>query len=105
MKNKTYRQGDVLIERVTEIPKEAVKQKHDGKIILAHGEATGHHHSIECDAADWWKQDNGDQFVAIPKQSAVVHQEHGAIALPKGFYRVTRQCEYVPKQMPRNVAD
>lgn len=99
-----YRQGDVLIERIDKIPKSAKKQKPDVRIILAHGEVTGHHHSIDSDAADWWKEDSGDQFIAVKEESSVVHQEHAPIAIPPGNYRVRRQREYSPEAI-RNVAD
>lgn len=109
MKNKMnkamYRQGDVLIERVSKIPTGLKRQNpEDGRIILAHGEVTGHHHSIEADAADWWKGDGEDQFVEVKSPTSVTHQEHGPIALPCGKYRVRRQREYTPERI-RNVAD
>ena len=105
MKSKSmYRQGDVLIERVARIPADAKKQKAKGRIILAHGEATGHHHSVDIDAADWWKRDNGTQFLEVEEAAAVEHQEHGTITLPPGKYRVSRQREYSPEAI-RNVAD
>jgi hypothetical protein len=103
---KHYRQGDVLIQRVTSIPASAIVAKRiEGKIILAYGEATGHHHAIgETDSADWWK-DGEVQFLEIPKTGATVtHQEHSPIALPPGKYRVTRQREYSPEAI-RNVRD
>ncbi len=104
-----YRQGDVLLERVATIPESATKQKVKGPIILAHGEATGHHHSLdldEPDSADWWKVDAaGDtQFVELKAGASLVHQEHAAIDLPAGRYRVTRQREYSPQEI-RRVAD
>ena len=100
-----YRQGDVLIERVRTIPDELTQQKPvDGRVILAYGEATGHHHSIEADAADWWKDSDGEQFVTVRKSTSVVHQEHAPIALEPGNYRVRRQREYTPQAI-RNVAD
>lgn len=103
-KSKIYRQGDVLIERIDSIPTEAKKQKRQ-KIILAHGEATGHHHAIAAtDPADWWKQEDGSQFIDARGVSTVTHQEHAPISLPTGKYRVTRQREYSPEAI-RNVAD
>ena len=107
MKNKPtiYRQGDVLIERISTIPKTAKKTVSiNGRIILAHGEATGHHHSVDADAADWWKTEEGDQFVTVKEPTEVVHQEHAPIPLAPGKYRVRRQREYFPAEI-RNVAD
>lgn len=118
MKNKImFRQGDVLIERINSIPTAAMKQKKSDRIILAHGEVTGHHHCLElADPADWWKQGEiaptlekptvlgGEIFVAIKEASKVTHQEHATIPLPPGKYRVTRQREYSPERI-RNVAD
>jgi len=101
-----YRQGDVLIERVEEIPRGIKRQKHKGKIVLALGEATGHHHCLETEAyaADWWKTDGGDQFVETRASAVITHQEHAPIPLPAGRYRVRRQREYSPEAI-RNVAD
>jgi hypothetical protein len=112
-----YRQGDVLIERIAEIPLTAVKQGQSTRIILAHGEVTGHHHALEtADPADWWKeQENtpahqepgtlvGVLFVSLPAGGVVTHQEHSEIKLPAGDYRITRQREYSPDAV-RNVAD
>lgn len=104
MKACIVRQGDVLIEKISQIPKGLKKQKPvDGRVILAYGEATGHHHSIDADAVDWWKgDDKGDeQFVVLKVDSRVVHQEHSAIDLPKGNYRVTIQREYSPEEIRR----
>lgn len=98
-----YRQGDVLVERITTIPTEAVKQEPKGRIILALGEATGHHHSLDMDAADWWKLGE-EQFLNVAKAATVTHQEHGPIELSPGRYRVIRQREYSPEAI-RNVAD
>ena len=105
MKQKHYRQGDVLIERVGQIPAEAVKQKSATAITLALGEVTGHHHDLvtEKDPADWWKLGE-DQFVSVAEKATVTHQEHAPIELPPGNYRVTRQREYSPEAI-RNVAD
>ena len=112
-----YRQGDVLIERIAGIPDTAVKQNKSTLIILAHGEATGHHHALETvEPADWWKEgeiSTGNQkpatlaselFVSLPNGGGVTHQEHAAINLPAGNFRIIRQREYAPEAL-RNVAD
>jgi hypothetical protein len=118
MKNKAqYRQGDVFIEGVTEIPTTAQKQDVSRNVILAHGEVTGHHHVLSTiDPTDWWKQGdlstandkpatmNGELFFSLPKTAMVTHPEHATIELPPGNYRVTRQREYSPAAI-RKVAD
>ena len=114
---KHYRQGDVLIESIATIPDEAEKQKPSARIILAQGEVTGHHHALETvEPADWWKEGEistgnqkpatlaGELFVSLPNGGGVTHQEHAAINLPAGHYRITRQREYAPEAL-RNVAD
>ncbi len=114
MKRFCARQGDLLFEEVDAIPASAKKQTPvNGRIILALGEATGHHHSItvsQRDPADWWKEDDaadmgGDQFVTSHKSVTVEHEEHGAVALPPNkTIRVRRQREYSPAAL-RNVCD
>ncbi len=99
-----FRQGDVLIERVASVPTEAQKLKSSKRITLALGEATGHHHTLECDdPADWWKRGD-EQFVSLSSTSILTHQEHAPIDLSPGIYRVTRQREYSPEAI-RNVQD
>lgn len=114
--NKHYRQGDVLIERIQTIPATAKLQLRSRKVILAHGEVTGHHHALETkDPSDWWKGEiaptlekpstlAGELFVSLTKGGTVTHQEHAPIELPAGNYRVSRQREYSPEEI-RNVAD
>lgn len=101
-----YRQGDVLIERISSIPTAAEKQDHNGAITVALGEATGHHHTIyaDRDAVDWWKESDGVQFVNLKKSTSLRHQEHEVIELPKGKYRISRQREYLPERI-RQVVD
>ena len=96
-----YRQGDVLIEQITSISQKAKKQK--GRVILAHGEATGHAHEIDMDAAESWK-DGDSHEINVTKAAPVKHQEHGAIPLKRGVHRVLRQKEYSPAEI-RTVAD
>jgi hypothetical protein len=110
MKNKARkfqnRQGDLWFEEVDSVPATAKKQKAAGaRIILAHGEVTGHHHSVDADAADWWKEDNGDQYIFAPVKTLVEHQEHGAVVLPANkTILVRRQREYSPEAI-RQVED
>ena len=88
-----YRQGDVLIERMAELPKDAAPvQPIEKRFILAEGEATGHHHAIATDGAKLYSR--GDElWLALDKASAVQHEEHGVVSLDPGIYRVRRQVE------------
>lgn len=112
-----FRQGDVLIARVDELP-EGLEQvpRDDGRIILAYGEATGHAHVVqggECEllAADVESgldpadvSDLNDRYLRVLAEATVVHDEHAPIALSPGDYVVRRQREYAPEEI-RAVAD
>ena len=102
---KIYRQGDVLIERIKEIPKQAkVVPRENGRVILAHGEATGHAHAIEDEKVKLL-EDSGATFLEVQEAIAMLkHEEHSTIEIPKGNYRVIRQREYSPEAI-RNVMD
>jgi hypothetical protein len=67
MKNTTkqYRQGDVFIERVEGLIAGLTKQKTSSKVILAHGELTGHHHSFDAAVVDEYRSQSGDQFFQV----------------------------------------
>lgn len=97
----SYRQGDVLIVPVKSIPKDAKPET--GRVILAHGEATGHAHEIKTRGAKLFES-AGRRFLTLTKTSILEHQEHSAIELPEGCYEVVRQVEYFPEEI-RNVAD
>ena len=104
----TYRQGDVLIVSTSHIP-DGVKpvERENGRLILAHGEVTGHAHVVDSDTALFLAADldeMADRFLKIETECQVVHDEHDAITLPPGDYIVRRQREYSPEQI-RQVAD
>jgi hypothetical protein len=92
--NILYRHGDVLLKRVANLPHGA--QRREGA-TLAYGEITGHSHRIEqLDAVQLWVL-GSELFLEVKEASAtLVHEEHRAIALTQGFYRVWRQREYRP---------
>jgi hypothetical protein len=102
---KIYRQGDVLIEEIDSIDAGLEMKPAGERVILAEGEATGHHHSVQTTDSDLFGEDvNGVKFLNLCKDSVLTHQEHGPINLGAGTYRVTRQREYSPEEI-RNVAD
>ena len=97
-----WRQGDVLIETIDEIPQAA--KKRSGPPILAYGEATGHSHRVEVpEIAEVWAL--YDQlYLKVLKPVRIVHDEHGPITLPAGTYRVWQQREYTPEDI-RTIRD
>ena len=106
------RQGDVGIVAVAALPKTAKADtpRQDDKVILAWGEVTGHHHRIEsasgrCELLT--DPATNERFLRIMDASGVdlVHEEHAAITLPPGIYRVIQQREYVAPEIERAVAD
>jgi hypothetical protein len=103
LQNALYRHGDVLISKVVAVPAGAQLVKStQGDVTLAYGEVTGHSHRIrQTNDAQLWVQDNGqsgsETFLEITNNSAtLIHEEHKAIELPRGVYRVWKQREYRP---------
>ena len=99
------RQGDVFIEKISSLPENLTKQDNKERIILAYGEATGHHHSIEVtEATESFVDSAGLLYLSLGEDKILEHQEHAPVENPKGFYRVTIQKEYSPEEI-RNVRD
>ncbi|HWI58140.1 MAG TPA: hypothetical protein VNZ22_13000 [Bacillota bacterium] len=68
--------------------------------ILAHGEVTGHCHRIkESTEADLYTTPEGLYLHVRGSAVTVMHEEHAAITLPTGYYRVWRQREYSPQEI------
>ncbi len=97
---KQYRQGDVLLVQVDEMPAGAEKLDHT---IVARGEATGHNHAFAPGAATLF-QSADRVFVLAEQPAALTHQEHGIVVVAPGVYEVRIQREYAP-QAVRRVAD
>jgi hypothetical protein len=99
------RQGDVLLERVARHPKNLTTvAAESGRLILARGEATGHHHSVDARVATLALDEGGVMYLTVEELTEVQHQEHAPIALAPAIYKITRQREYTPTEL-RSVAD
>lgn len=99
-----YAQGDLLIVKVDKIPKGRRKlEAENGRLILARGEVTGHHHSVAVADAELVKVAE-TVYLKIMRATPLEHQEHEAITLEPGVYEVRRQREYHPAEV-RQVAD
>lgn len=116
--NKNHlRQGDVALAKVSEkfdVNMELKKREsQSGRLILAYGEATGHHHSISLldypDAELFDVVGEAEKMLLrIGEKGAVIeHQEHAHISLKPGWYEVHIQTEYDPEseELERRVAD
>ena len=101
-----FRQGDVLLIRVshTKVDKKKRIKARNGKLILAEGEATGHHHSIPSSAGKMYALATG-MALMIQRATTLTHQEHSAIDLPPGEYFVTTQRQMNTDQMLVPVRD
>lgn len=104
-------------------------REEDGRIILAHGEATGHHHQVSVEGetellpnAEYFAEPDGRRVLLALRTCVLRHPEHGPIVLDPatpeqvrqgdvlltpigiGAWEVTRQREYAPAGI-RQVAD
>jgi hypothetical protein len=107
------RQGDVLIERISRLPTQLTScPRERGRLVLAHGEVTFHTHAIADPDVELLARpgetvgDVAERWLRVGRGGAtVVHDEHAAIGLAPGIYRVTRQREFTDADEPILVAD
>lgn len=109
MAKNVFRQGDVLLVAIDAIPEGAASCKVDGDVILAYGEVTGHAHRLAPETVKPFAKGGiwsptAERFIQALDGATLRHEEHAAIALPPGVYRVVQQREYHPEEL-RNVAD
>jgi hypothetical protein len=100
------RQGDVCLVRVEVIPKDAIEQPIKGKkLILALGEATGHHHRFEfLDQSHnirLYATAGGARYLDISAPSELLHEEHSTARIGAGKWLLPVQVEYTPKELVR----
>lgn len=108
-----FRQGDVLLRR---IDTKATGKKQDfvngNEVVVEYGEVTGHHHHLtvlDTKAPEVSLYlDEQKQFLEVcaAKGSALKHEEHDTIVLPKGTYvRHEQNTWSVTEQMAKRVID
>lgn len=91
----TLRQGDVLLMQVDSIPPVARQERRSGRIVLAEGEATGHAHAIHDGDARTFVHGE-ERYLLTRSRAQLVHEEHAAIDVPAGSWRIVQQREYEP---------
>lgn len=116
---KMFRQGDVLIEEIETLPRGESSEvpREGGRVILAHGEVTGHAHALTDPSAVLMSfklpmpapvggvtLTTEERVLKVGKLSTLSHEEHGPIDLPPGKYRITIQRQWEPNGF-RNVVD
>lgn len=102
------RQGDVLLISVDNMPSEVTEVPRDKRgVILAEGEMTGHYHGITSRSATLYRTESDLRFLRVGGGApvALAHQEHVTVKIPVGDYAVALHAEYVPGELPRQVAD
>ncbi len=124
------RQGDVLLVPVGPLPAGCAEVPEDkGRIVLAHGEVTGHAHAIYDHAAGsadqdggnpavtteiadatiarararatLWRAPDGERYLEVSMPVTLRHEEHTAHTIPPGIYKLPRQVEYTPQELRR----
>lgn len=109
MESISVRQGDVLLCLVSSIPKDAIEEQvtKGNKIILAFGEATGHHHRFEnvidrmgTPIMRLWTA-AGERFLQVLVRSALQHEEHSTAYIDPGIYQLPVQVEYTSAELVR----
>lgn len=122
------RQGDVQIQQVAKLPAGCMPVAPEGnRIVLAHGEVTGHAHAIydhieqreQPGAAEeiagaaiaraqakarLWQAGDGVRYLEVTETVTLRHEEHTQHSLPPGIYKLPVQVEYTPAAL-RRVAD
>ena len=121
MKQK-YQQGDVLLVAVSKPLESNIKTEckiekggdKEGKVILALGEATGHHHRFELNKLDpgvtvstlqeryGWYGGSGyrrdaSYYLIEGGPATLYHEEHNPLTVPPGLYRrnIIREYDHI----------
>lgn len=115
------RQGDVTLVRVADdkTPRWANEIKRDGKLVVEHGESSGHGHRITEKHTTGFRAETAEQaamagldVVLVGGARAVMrheyadgrHAEHEPVVLRQGVWERAVQVEYDPEE-ERRVAD
>ena len=100
------RQGDVLFMHegleLTELPagEQTVIPRDNGRVVVAYGEVTGHAHATVAPDVQQIEIDN-IRWLYAPDEFVIDHEEHDALTLAPGVWRVVYQREYTPQAIRR----
>lgn len=104
------RQGDVLVYRTTDPTVTTPKPIDPRGVVLAEGEATGHHHRIKDPGVCSLRAEGvAYDIVRIELGALLEHEEHGPIPISPGTFesRIAREHAWTAEaaEMSRAVAD
>jgi hypothetical protein len=90
MKVRKYQHGDVIIKSFT--------GKVEGKVlktnILVQSDTTSHKHQLKNGKFVLRQKNQDEFFLNVTSPTSIVHEEHKAINIPNGKYRITFIREY-----------
>lgn len=99
MNHDQYRQGDVLLVRTNALPAAAKPEVlAEDRIVLAYGEVTGHAHCLSPNAATLYALNN-ERYLEVRQPTDLIHEEHAALKIEPGIFKVVRQREYTPQEV------
>lgn len=99
------RQGDILLRKIEDeglakrLRKEGtnVPRVRGKGLIIALGEATGHHHRVLTKGVRVIQRD-GKRYLVVPQGTVAefVHEEHETLLVGAGVHEISNQREYEP---------
>ena len=98
MDKKLYRHGDVLFEKIEQVPNAYFNERtpDEKSGIVQRGESTGHAHVIAnmdipgVELFSSWRE----RFVRAEREFILTHQEHKPLTLAAGNYRIRIAKEF-----------
>ena len=92
IKPKLFRHGDLLIRKVSSIPKTAILTSTN---IIAEGEILGHNHHL-LGSNQVFETPNKTLYFTAKQDVILKHPDHNTLEIPTGHYIVERQRRYNP---------
>ena len=90
-----WRQGDVVVTEISEIPSGAISLE-TSEIRIA--SETGNPHVLRAKQLFAVKGGGFEQFALLDQATSMTHPQHRALRLSPGIYRVTTVRDYAPSR-------
>ncbi len=96
-----FAQGDLLLERLSEVPSGLKVIPADGEYQLAEGNTIGSHHRVDASTVKLYKRGGdaltGPVLLVGSKGATITHPKHGDCRLPSGsVWGISYQRAYSP---------